>query len=163
MTLTYEAVRKTVHLANGIVVQRFLMGGRESVGYVAYEPATSTREAGSSHGTMTTLDREAGCVGQVAANPAWLGKVATRRLTPALDALPARTEERSKAVGAFHESNYAASYAAIEAAFPETRGLGFRCMGDIHTDGAEVPAPRCCAAPFSAHTLDATERMVCPK
>lgn len=51
------------------------------------------------------------------------GRVGTRRLPAELEALPARTQERSDAVRAFHAKQYQEAYLAIYEKHPEVYSL----------------------------------------
>lgn len=77
----------------------------------AYEPYTD-------HSVLTSFDGVT------------YGAIHSRRLTKELDALPARSDERSKAVRAYHEANRQEALATILAAYPEASA------GTV--DGAEI-------------------------
>jgi len=56
--------------------------------------------------------------------------VGSRPLPPELDALPAYSDERYRAVSAWHAAQYDEAYAAIVAEYPEAAD-GERSMGEI--------------------------------
>lgn len=68
------------------------------------------------------------------------GRIGTRRLPAALDALPALTDERIDAVTAWHAAQYAEAYAAILQAYPEAGAPDARrSLGEIETYQEERP------------------------
>jgi hypothetical protein len=102
-------------------IRRTQIIGSPSVIYTAYEPSVLfAREPGEGHSSTMTLDGRA------------MGKIGTRRLPADLDALPAYSAERSRAVGEFHRRQYEEAYSLIERAFPEARH-GRRRDGEIET------------------------------
>jgi hypothetical protein len=102
--------------ANGFTVQKYTIIGTSHVVYDVWEYYDG-------HSTMRSQD--GGC---------WLGRLGTRKLTPDLDALPAWSQERSDAVGAFHDHQYEQAYVAIVETFPEA-AAGRRQMGSIEVSG----------------------------
>jgi hypothetical protein len=93
--------------------------------YSAYEPAAhGLPGAGWDHSTLTSEDGSDG----------FLGRIGTRRLPAELEALPAYSDERLAAVGAWQEAQYREAYALILAAHPEAID-GRRSMGEIEVYG----------------------------
>jgi hypothetical protein len=91
------------------------IAGTKITVYSAWEPCSLHL-----HSTITLIDGE------------WYGRVGTRPLTAELNSLPA-SDERIKAVDAWHEAQYQEAYAAIEAQYP---GLtGHKSMGEISVVG----------------------------
>lgn len=102
-------------LDDGCVVERFNVAGTPTWVYQAWEPRA---EGSTNHSTITH-----GPSGEP------LGKIGTRRLPPAEDALPPGIV-RSSVVKAWYEAQYEAAYRAILQAFPEAL-FGRRDMGEI--------------------------------
>jgi hypothetical protein len=107
-------------IANGLIVERYNIIGTRRWVYDAWEPSERNGEMPFSHSTIRTVDGR------------WMGRIGTRRLPAELEALPAYSSERARAVGAFHEAQYEEAYAAIIAAFPAAEH-GCRSMGEIAT------------------------------
>lgn len=89
---------------NGTTVTRMQIIDTGSTVYEAWED-----DSAGNHSTVMTIDGRR------------MGKVATRSLTPELDALPARSQERWDAVKAFHVSLYTEAYVEICKAYPHLR------------------------------------------
>ena len=132
--------RQTEIRIGEIVVQRSRMGGysgtdTEVYVYSAFVPTPSIM--GGPFSTVTTIGEK------------WYGQLGTERQLPAaLEALPARSEERYTAVSEWHKLKHDQAYLVIEQAFPETLG-GSHEMGRIYvTLGVEehVCAGECYAA-----------------
>jgi hypothetical protein len=85
--------------------------------YSAWEPS---KIGSGGHSTITWCADSKG----------WFGRIGTGPLPRDLDALPARSAERSAAVRAWHAAEYDRAYAAILARHPEA-GSGRRDMGQI--------------------------------
>lgn len=77
-------------------------------GFIFY---TAWEQTKNDHSSITSEEVEGKVV--------WWGEIKTRRLPAELDALPAMTEERLKAVQAWRETKYQESYRLILLAFPE--------------------------------------------
>lgn len=112
---------ETRTLTTGEVIQKTRIIGMNLDVYSAWEPTED-----HAHSTITTFEDYG----------PWYGRVATRRLTPELDALPAMSRERSEAVGRWHEAQYEEAYALILAAFPEAAN-GRRSSGHIDCTNAQ--------------------------
>jgi len=97
-----------------VIVKRTEICCSNHVVYSAYKPVKGYEGYSS---FMTVKDQNCGRVG-------------TEWLTPDLAALPAFTDERYKAVKAYHEMNYERAYAAILAEYPHLKGAR-RDMGEI--------------------------------
>lgn len=109
---------ETVELPCGAIVQRYRIIGTDNVVYQACRPLTQCPERGASHSAWWRHDER------------WYGRVGTDRLPPELDALPAMSLERSRAVDDWHAGLYDDAYRLIVAAFPGATGR--RDMGEIH-------------------------------
>lgn len=96
---------------NSITVQKTRIIGTRLDVYSAWEPYAG-------HSTLTHVDGVR------------YGRIGTAPLPAALEALPAMSDERSRAVRAWHADEYRRAYVAIESAHPETRGAS-RDMGEI--------------------------------
>jgi hypothetical protein len=119
MTTTDPAiqVRDGDHvMVDGHLVWRFRILGTTTWVHQAWAPIEQLFGAG--YATLTHAEGR------------WWGKLGTERLTPALDALPARSVERSRAVRAWQEARAEAAYPLIVRAFPETAS-GYRSQGEI--------------------------------
>lgn len=101
-----------------IVRKSRIIGTRIDV-YVVWEPSALTGQ----HSSLTTIDGK------------WYGRVGTRPLPAALDALPAMSDERYNAVKRFHEEQYQEAYALIIATHPEAF-YGRPDMGEIVVEAA---------------------------
>lgn len=102
-----------------ITISRITISGAPDLTFFdAYEPSVGGY-ASESHSALISL------------NGVVYGKVSSRRLTPALDALPVNTDDRYAAVVAYHNENKRASYEAIRAACPEARNGREDGMGGI--------------------------------
>lgn len=86
-----------------VKVRRIQIIGTGMFVYKAYEPTTLS----GPHSSVTTFDG------------VWFGDIATRTPTPELQALPAMSQERYEAVGAWYTKNRAEACALILQAFPE--------------------------------------------
>ncbi|MDP2730341.1 MAG: hypothetical protein Q8O55_07655 [Dehalococcoidales bacterium] len=108
-----EHINEYKHIGDK-VVNKYNIIGTNLVVYNAWEPSSITGK----HSSITTVDEK------------WYGKIGTSHVPPALDALPAGSDERIKAVHAYFEEEYAEAYRLIVEAFPEA-ATGTRDMGDI--------------------------------
>lgn len=102
----------------GTTVMRNRIIGTDTVVWSAWEPYDG-------HSALTWIDGEK------------VGRIGTRRLPADLDALPAYSDERIRAVRAWHEAQYQDAYAAIIATVPWLTGYKTD-MGEIVKHG--VPA-----------------------
>jgi len=96
------------------VIKKYSVAGTDLIVYEVYEPSALM----GPHGTVTSIEGK------------WYGRVGTRRPPPELEALPAGSEERFRAVGKWYEGQYEEAYKLITEAFPEAQG-GRRSMGEI--------------------------------
>jgi hypothetical protein len=96
------------------VVRRSQIIGSRAVYYSVYEPFT----AELLHSTQMTIGGKR------------MGQLGSRRLPGTLDALPPYSEARSKAVGKFHNEQYALAHKLIVHAFPEAE-IGHRLSSEI--------------------------------
>ncbi len=105
--------------------------GTDTVYFSAWESVTAHGE--NSHGTYKTSPMGNG------ADYTWYGRVGTRRLPADFNALPAFSEERKAAVGAWHAAQYDEAYAAIvkHPDFPAQPKHEHRSMGEI---SCQIPA-----------------------
>lgn len=101
---TQKYVRDIVSLGDGRFAVRYSIALSPWVDYVVWEPS----QLGGKHSTLTHLEGQQG----------WFGRMTTRGLTPALDALPAYSEERSKAVRAFFKDLEAEEERIIHSLWP---------------------------------------------
>lgn len=93
------------------------------VTFVAYEPSSFM----GPHSSIFSIEGQ------------WFGKIGSRELPEELDALPARSEKRSKAVKTWQEAQYQEAYDAILAENPEA-AEGSRLMGEITIKQAKEAA-----------------------
>lgn len=101
---------------------------------VTYSAWVRTHDAGSEYSTFTSSGNFALPQAGEGQRVTWYGLVTTRRLTPELDALPARSDARLAAVQAYHEALRQEAYAAILAAYPEIAGLAEFSRGEAKTN-----------------------------
>jgi hypothetical protein len=113
-TETAPYISETKVVGDVRVHKASIAGTRNLIVYAAYEPSSYF----GPHSSLMTLD------GQTC------GSLPSRRLTPELDALPAMTEVRFRAVDAYHQKNCEEAYQAIVAAYPEAKD-GRRRAGEI--------------------------------
>ncbi len=97
-----------------IVSHRIKEANFDYVTLVAYEPSSFM----GPHSSIFSIDDQ------------WFGKIGSRELPEDLEALPARSEKRSKAVKTWQMAQYKEAYDAIIAEHPEAVE-GSRLMGDI--------------------------------
>lgn len=121
---------KTVRSVGNVQVHRFRMAGLSGTGveeyqYAAYVPVSGCFNAPYSTITSDSVEQSDGTF-----TCQWLGQIGTERLTPALEALPARSPERFEAVMAYFDRNHEQAYRYIVEAFPEAGG-GNRSTGRI--------------------------------
>jgi hypothetical protein len=104
-----------------IVVRRNQIIGSRAVYYSVYEPFT----ASLLHSSQMTIGGKR------------MGQLGSRRLPGTIDALPPYSEARSKAVGKFHNEQYALAHKLIIQAFPEAE-IGHKLSGDIALNAARA-------------------------
>lgn len=95
------------------VVNKFSVAGTDLIVYEAWEPSAIIGK----HGTLTSIEDK------------WYGRIGTRYLPPEIEELP-RGDQRTRAVGKWHDDQYEEAYALITRAFPESKD-GRRSMGEI--------------------------------
>jgi hypothetical protein len=96
------------------VIRKYSVATTDLIVYEAWEPSALM----GPHATITSIDDK------------WYGRIGTRRPSAELEALPAGSEERFRAVGKWYEDQYDDAYKLIVQAFPEA-GAGRRSMGEI--------------------------------
>ena len=102
------------------VIKKYSVATTDLVVYEAWEPSAIMGK----HSTITSIDGQ------------WYGRIGTRYLPPELERLP-RGDERSRAVGKWHEDQYEEAYNLIIKAFPEAEA-GRRSMGEITLHWSET-------------------------
>jgi hypothetical protein len=103
-------------MVDGHLVWRFRILGTTTWVHQAWAPVAGL--FGAPYSTLTHAEDR------------WWGKLGSERLTPELDALPALSAERSRAVRAWQDARFEAAYPLIVRAFAETAG-GYRSQGEI--------------------------------
>lgn len=101
---TKEPISIYHDLGNGIIAHKYGILTTPIVCYAAYEPSSLC----GNHSSITHHETYG-----------WLGDIATRRLTPELEALPAYSEERYQAVKAYCKAQEDQAEAYIRQAFPQ--------------------------------------------
>ena len=87
--------------------------GTDWISCDAWEPEPFYDPAMRGHSTITHLEPPE------VLRPAWYGRIGTRPLPAELEALKPFSDERLKAVGQWHEEQYAEGCALIKRVFPE--------------------------------------------
>lgn len=112
--MTTNQTHSTVKLMDNTKVIKTKLIGTNRVVFSAWEPT----EFAVGHSVVTTIEGK------------WYGRIGSRRLPEELESLPAMSASRSKAVRAWHQSEYQRAYAIIEEYDPRAT-CGRRDMGEI--------------------------------
>ncbi len=108
-----EYISEYRHVGDKVVHKYNIIGTRLIV-YNAWEPSSVMGK----HSTITTIDGK------------WYGRLGTSQVPPDINALPAGSDERIKAVRTYFDKEETEAYRIVIEAFPEA-AAGTRDMGDI--------------------------------